>query len=65
MEQTGASLERQLTKVSTLTFTYMHSSGFHQLVMRDSNAYLPGDYIYNPAPRPRSWRRGRTRRWAS
>ena len=59
MEQTGASLERQLTKVATLTLTYMHSGGFHQLVTRDSNAYLPGDYIYNAsgpptilAPRP-------------
>ncbi|MGB7264632.1 MAG: carboxypeptidase-like regulatory domain-containing protein, partial [Terracidiphilus sp.] len=59
MEQAGASLERQLTKVSTVTLTYMHSSGFHQLVTRDSNAYLPGDYIYNAsgpptilAPRP-------------
>ncbi len=52
MEQTGASLERQLTKGSTLTFTYMHSSGFHQLVVRDANAYLPGDYIYNPGAAP-------------
>ncbi len=59
MAQAGGSLERQLTKVSTLTFTFMHSSGFHQLVVRDSNAYLPGDYTYNTngpptitAPRP-------------
>jgi Carboxypeptidase regulatory-like domain len=59
MEQFGTSLERQLTKTSTLTLTYMHSSGFHQMVTRDSNAYLPGDYIYNAsgpptilAPRP-------------
>jgi hypothetical protein len=59
MEQTGVSLERQLTKASTLTLTYMHSSGFHQLTVRDSNAYLPGDYTYNAggsptitAPRP-------------
>jgi hypothetical protein len=49
MEQLGMSLERQLTKVSTLTFTYMHSSGFHQLVVRDSNAYLPGTYQYGSA----------------
>jgi len=46
MEQAGASVERQLTKGSTLTFTYMHSSGFHQLVTRDSNAYLPGTFEY-------------------
>ena len=47
MEQTGVSLERQVTKAATLTLTYMHSSGFHQLVVRDANAYLPGDYTYN------------------
>jgi Carboxypeptidase regulatory-like domain len=59
LEQLGMSLERQVTKAATLTFTYMHTSGFHQLVVRDSNAYLPGDYIYNTnapptilAPRP-------------
>jgi hypothetical protein len=59
LEQLGMSLERQITKAATLTFTYMHTSGFHQLVVRDSNAYLPGDYIYNTnapptilAPRP-------------
>jgi hypothetical protein len=52
MEQASASVERQLTKASTLTVTYTHSSGFHQLVQRDSNAYLPGDYIYNPSGSP-------------
>jgi hypothetical protein len=46
MEQLGMSLERQLTKAATVTFTYMHSSGFHQLVVRDSNAYEP-DYTGN------------------
>jgi hypothetical protein len=46
MEQLGVSLERQLTKTSTLTLTYMHSSGFHQLVTRDSNAFLPGTFQY-------------------
>ena len=45
-EQVGASLERQLTKVSTVTVTYLHSFGVHQLVTRDSNAYLPGTYEY-------------------
>jgi hypothetical protein len=49
MEQLGTSVERQLTKISTLTFTYMHSSGFHQLVVRDSNAFLPGTYQYGSA----------------
>jgi hypothetical protein len=62
MEQLGTSLERQLTKTTTLTATYLHSYGVHQMTTRDSNAYLPGDYIYNGsgtpptilAPRPNS-----------
>ncbi len=49
MEQLGVSLERQVTKAATVTFTYMHSSGFHQLVVRDSNAYLPGTFQYGSA----------------
>ena len=47
MEQFGSSLERQLTKVSTLTLTYVHSYGVHQMATRDANAYLPGKYVYN------------------
>ena len=46
IEQFGASLERQLTKTTTLTATYLHSFGVHQLVTRDSNAYEPGTYQY-------------------
>ncbi len=49
MEQLGVSLERQVTKAATVTFTYMHSSGFHQLVTRNSNAYLPGTFEYGSA----------------
>ncbi|HEV2487762.1 MAG TPA: carboxypeptidase-like regulatory domain-containing protein [Terracidiphilus sp.] len=50
MQQFGTSLERQLSKASTLTLTYMHSFGVHQMATRDSNAYLPGVYNYaNPA----------------
>ena len=45
-EQAGVSLERQLTKVSTVSVTYLHSFGVHQLVTRDSNAYEPGTYEY-------------------
>jgi hypothetical protein len=45
-EMLGLSVERQLTKVSTLTLTYLHSYGVHQLVTRDSNAYLPGTFLY-------------------
>jgi hypothetical protein len=46
MEQLGASLERQLTKTTTLTLTYLHSYGVHQMATRDSNAYLPGTFQY-------------------
>jgi len=45
-QQFGASLERQLTKTTTITFTYLHSYGVHQLVTRDSNAYEPGTFVY-------------------
>jgi Carboxypeptidase regulatory-like domain len=48
-QQAGVSLERQLTKTTTLTATYLHSFGVHQLVTRDSNAYLPG---VTPTARP-------------
>ena len=44
-QQLGASIERQLTKTVTLTGTYLHSFGVHQLVTRNSNAYLPGTYV--------------------
>ncbi len=43
----STSLERQMTRAATLTFTYVHSYGVHQLVTRDSNAYLPGTYTCN------------------
>ncbi len=45
-EQVGTSLERQLTKTTTLTFTYLHTNGVHQIATRDSNAYFPGTYSY-------------------
>jgi Carboxypeptidase regulatory-like domain len=45
-QQIGGSIERQLTKSTTLTATYLHSFGVHQLVTRDSNAFLPGTYQY-------------------
>jgi hypothetical protein len=45
-EQFGTSLERQLTKSSTLTLTYVHSFGVHQMDTRDSNAYEPGTFVY-------------------
>ena len=55
MEQFGSSLERQLTKVSTLTLTYVHSFGVHQIDTRNANPYkaLPGTTIYNSTTGPR------------
>jgi hypothetical protein len=54
-EQFGASLERQLGKVATLTFTYMHTYGVHQMATRDANPFtpLPGTTIYNSTTGPR------------
>jgi len=45
-QQFGTSLERQLTKTTSLTVTYQHAYGVHQMVTRDSNAYLPGTFVY-------------------
>jgi hypothetical protein len=45
-EQTGASLERQVTKTITLTATYLHSFGVHQLTTRNANAFEPGTFEY-------------------
>ena len=49
-EQLGLSLERQLTKVSTLTFTYVHTYGVHEMATRDSNPYqnVAGTFTYGP-----------------
>jgi hypothetical protein len=54
-EMLGLSLERQLTKGSTLTFTYLHAYGLHGMVVRDANAYLPlpGTVYYNSSTGPR------------
>jgi hypothetical protein len=54
-EQLGSSLERQLTKTTTATVTYLHSFGVHQMATRDSNAYepLPGTFFYNSTTGPR------------
>jgi hypothetical protein len=54
-QQIGASIERQLTKTVTVTGTYLHSFGVHQMVTRDANAYtpLPGTDYYSPSTGPR------------
>jgi hypothetical protein len=48
-EQVGFSLERQMSKVATLTATYVHTYGVHQMATRDANAYEPtsGTTYYN------------------
>jgi hypothetical protein len=43
-QQFGASIERQLTKKQTLTVTYLHSQGDHQLVTINRNAPYFSDY---------------------
>src|ERR1035437_4785149 len=48
-QQPGASLERQLSKTTSLTVTFQHAFGIHQMVTRDSNAYLPGTFAYGSA----------------
>jgi Carboxypeptidase regulatory-like domain len=40
--QAVASVERQLAKTSTLTVSYIHSRGVHQLFSVDTNASVPG-----------------------
>jgi hypothetical protein len=54
-EQLGASLERQVTKTVTVTGTYLHSFGVHQMVTRNANPYapLPGTTFYNSSTGPR------------
>jgi hypothetical protein len=44
--QTAFSVERQLTRSSTLSVTYLNARGQHQLFLRNANAPLPG--TYNP-----------------
>src|SRR6185437_4187779 len=54
-EMLGLSLERQLTKASTLTFTWVRAYGLHGVVVRNANAYepLPGTVYYNSSTGPR------------
>jgi len=43
--QSGASIERQLTKIVNVTVSYLNSRGFDQLLTNNINAPLPGTYI--------------------
>jgi hypothetical protein len=47
--QAGASLERQITKTTTATVTYLHSFGGHQLVTTNANQ-LNADGVYPVNP---------------
>ncbi len=57
-EQFSTSLERQVTKTTSLSLTYLRSYGVHQMITRNSNAYLPGTFLYGdptlPGTRPDS-----------
>lgn len=44
MIQSAATLERQLARTATLSVTYLHSKGVHQLLTHNINAPLPGTY---------------------
>jgi len=44
--QTAVSLERQLTKISNFTATYLNSIGNDQLYLNNVNTPLPGTYDY-------------------
>ncbi len=45
-EMLGLSLERQLSKTTRLTLTYLHAYGVHQMATINANAYLPGTFQY-------------------
>jgi hypothetical protein len=46
--QTAAVLERQLTKVASMSLTYLNSRGFDQLFTNNINAPLPGTFPAAP-----------------
>lgn len=45
MMQGAATLERQVTKSATISVTYLHSRGVHQLLLHNINAPLPGSGV--------------------
>jgi hypothetical protein len=49
VSQLGFTLERQLAHNSSLSITGLRSYGVHQMVTRDSNAYVQGSYVYGDA----------------
>ena len=49
--QSALSLERQLTKIATVSLSYINSRGVHQFLSVNANAPLPGT-PYSVGPRP-------------
>ena len=49
--QTAISVERQVTKIATVTVSYLNSRGVHQFLSINANAPLPGT-PYSDGPRP-------------
>jgi hypothetical protein len=52
--QSAISVERQLTKSSTLAVTYLNSRGFDQLLSINANAPYPGTPCYPNCPPPKN-----------
>lgn len=46
LEQLSTSIERQLTKKTTLSVDYWRTYGVHRTATRNLNAYLPGTFVY-------------------
>lgn len=44
--QTAVSIERQLTKIATLSVSYLNSRGWDQLLTNNINTPIPGTYVY-------------------
>jgi hypothetical protein len=45
-QQFGVGIERQLTKSTTVTATYLHSFGVHQMATIDANPYKSGSFEF-------------------
>lgn len=50
--QSAVSVERQVTKAATVSFTYLNSRGFDQFVTINANAAFPGTPCYPNCPIP-------------
>jgi len=57
-QQVGVSLDRQLTKTTTLTATFLRSFGLHQLVTRNANQCSAWDTTTGTCPDPQDYPTG-------